>query len=121
MKFIETLHAPVRKRENLDLFATNTAFFFSMLDYLQEKNIKTIICTLPLYKTYIENLNPNIVNRRNQIIDSIKNKYPNIIIFENENNTNYFHATDYINHNHLNPDGAKKYTLLVNDLINSLE
>lgn len=109
------------QKENPKIFKNNTAYLFSMLDYIDDHNLQAIICTLPLYKRYNINLNSNIVKRRDSIISVIKKRYPNVIFMEEENDTINFKVTDFNNANHLNPNGAKKFTLLLNKQVNKLD
>lgn len=107
------------KRENKTIFKKNTAYLFEMLDYLKSENLKVVVCTLPLYKTYLNERNKSIVRRRDSILEIIKMQYSNVIVLNKENDTLQFNVKDFLNENHLNPDGAKKFTALVNDAIES--
>ncbi len=107
-------------REDLDIFKKNTAFLFEMLDYAKAENLKVVVCALPLYKTYLKERNPNIVRRRDSVLRVIKNKYNNVILLNEEADTLNFTVNDFLNENHLNPDGAKKFTALVNSKLDSL-
>lgn len=106
--------------ENLETFKTNTAYLFSMLEYIKNHNLQAIICTLPLYKTYEDNLNRNIVFRRDSIISEIRIRYPEVIFIEAEKDSN-FKITDFNNANHLNSDGAKKFSQFLNNTLNNLD
>jgi hypothetical protein len=118
---ISKLITTPNQKENPNIFKNNTAYLFSMLDYISDRDLKVIICTLPLYTTYTKNLNINIVKRRDSVISIIKNKYPNSFFIEAERDTINFNVTDFNNANHLNPNGAKKFTLLLNKLVNKLD
>ncbi|SRX75889.1 hypothetical protein [Aequorivita antarctica] len=107
-------------REDLDVFKKNTAYLFEMLDYMQAENLKVIVCTLPLYKTYLNERNPNVVRRRDSVLGIIKSKYGNVVLLNKETDTLNFTVKDFLNENHLNPDGAKKFTAMVNRTIDSL-
>lgn len=107
-------------REDLTLFKNNTAYLYEMIDFMKEKNLNVIICTVPLYKTYLKKRNPNIVRRRDSILAVIEKKYDNVILLNKETDTLQFSAKDFLNENHLNPDGAKKFTALVNRKLDSL-
>lgn len=102
---------------NLKTFNHNTAFLYDMLDYIQKEDLKVIVCTMPLYKTYLDKRNPDILTRRDSILRLLPNKYNNVKIFERENDTVNFSTSDYINHNHLNPRGAKKFSKALNEFI----
>ncbi len=107
-------------REDLIIFRKNTAYLFEMLEYAKAEKLKVIVCTFPLYKTYLKERNPNIVRRRDSILGIIKKKYNNVVLLNEETDTLYFTAKDFLNENHLNPDGAKKFTDLVNQKLDSL-
>lgn len=107
-------------REDTAIFKKNTAYLFEMLDYLQAKKLKVIVATLPLYKTYLKERNPNVVQRRDSVLSVIKKKYSNVILLNEETDTLQFTAKDFLNENHLNPDGAKKFTAMVNQKLDSL-
>ncbi len=107
-------------REDLDIFKKNTAYFFKMLDYAKTEDLKVIVCTLPLYKTYLKERNQNIVRRRDSVLKIIKSKYKNVVLLNEETDTLNFTANDFLNENHLNPDGAKKFTDLINRKLDSL-
>jgi hypothetical protein len=107
-------------REDLTIFKKNTAYLLEMLEYAKAENLKVVVCTLPLYKTYLKERNPNIVRRRDSVLSVIKNKYNNVVLLNEEADTLNFTVKDFLNENHLNPDGAKKFTALVNSKIDSL-
>ncbi len=108
------------KSEDAAIFKRNTAYLFEMMDYSKAENLKVIVCTLPLYKTYLKDRNPNIVRRRDSVLSIIKQKYSNVILLDEEADTLNFTEKDFLNENHLNPDGGKKFTALVNRAIESL-
>lgn len=116
---ISKLKTTPNQQENPEIFKHNTVYFYSMLDYLKEQQIQTIICSLPLYKTYRSHLNPNIVRRRDSIITVIKKNYPNVIFLNVENDTD-FKVENFNNANHLNLSGAKIFSEKLNEVINDL-
>ena len=71
-------------REDLTIFKKNTAYLFEILDYIQKRDLKVIIVTVPLYKTYLHKRNPNIVRRRDSILSVIKTKYDNVVLLDKE-------------------------------------
>ncbi|TXD68017.1 hypothetical protein [Aequorivita lipolytica] len=106
--------------EDLSIFNRNTAYLYRILDYTKAENLQVIICTTPFYKTYLKARNPNILRRRDSILQVIEKKYGNITLLFQENDTLHFTVRDFINENHLNPDGAKKFTGFVNQKLDSL-
>lgn len=111
----------VINREDSIVFKKNTAFLFEMMDYMKSKDLKVIICTMPLYKTYVKKRLPGLVHRRDSVLDVIKKKYNNVVLLEEEADTINFTVKDFLNENHLNPDGAKKFTPLLNQKLDSLD
>ena len=107
----------ITTKENLDLFKTNSSTLFSMLSRFDSDNIKVIIVTIPTYKAYLESRNQNILKRRDSILRVVKNNFKNVTILELESDTINFVVADYINHNHLNPTGARKFTSELNKLL----
>lgn len=107
-------------REDKKIFKKNTAYLFEMLEYLKSEKLNVVICTVPLYKTYLKERNSNVVRRRDSILDVIKRQYTNVIVLNKEEDILHFGVKDYLNENHLNPDGAKKFTTLVNSAFNGL-
>ncbi len=107
--------------EDLSIFKKNTKLFFELLDYLEHEKINIIICKAPMYKTFLSKRNPSILKRRDSILQVVSLKYFGIKILDVEEDTLNFNVNDYINHSHLNPDGAKKFTLLLNEIINNIE
>ena len=117
---INKIKARPNQIENLETYKINTAYLFSILDYIKDNDLQAVICTLPLYKTYVDNLNSNIVFRRDGIISEIRIKYPEVIFIEAEGDPN-FNITDFNNANHLNSDGAKKFSQLLNTTLSNLD
>ncbi|RMA59007.1 hypothetical protein [Ulvibacter antarcticus] len=103
---------------DIDLFTKNTQFLFEMLDYCKSEKLNVVVCTMPLYKTYLKKRNPDILRRRDSILQIISVKYDNLRLFNKETDTVNFSASDFINQNHLNPKGAEKFSKALNLLIN---
>lgn len=103
--------------ENLQLFKTNTHFLYKMLDYLKEKKLNVVITSLPMHFYYLRDRNPNILRRRDSVLELILKKYDNVRAFKKEEDSVNFGTRDYINHNHLNPRGAEKFTNQLNSFI----
>ena len=115
---ISKLKTTPNQKENPDIFNHNTAYFYSMLDFLKDHQIQTIICSLPLYKTYRDQLNPNIVRRRDSIIEVIKINYPDVLFLNVENDPD-FKVEDFNNANHLDLSGAKIFSEKLNEILNN--
>lgn len=107
----------INTNENSFLFKNNTNFFLKMLDYLRSENLKVVVVTFPMHHYYLKDRNPNILKRRDSILDMISEKYSNVRIFSKEEDTTTFTNKDHYNWNHLNSDGAKKFTKALNTFI----
>jgi hypothetical protein len=107
-------------REDLSIFKKNSAYLFEIMDYMEKQHLNVILVTVPLYKTYLDERNPNIVRRRDSVISEILKKYDNVILLNKETDSLQFKVEDFLNENHLNPDGAKKFTALINQKLDSL-
>ncbi|WP_432410414.1 hypothetical protein [Rasiella sp. SM2506] len=104
----------INKEPSLAIFKNNTQLFFKMLDYLEEKGMHVIICEVPMYKTYLPQRVPEILNRRDSIVTLAKERYKNINVFLLETDTVHYNVKDYWNQSHMNPNGAKKFSSALN-------
>lgn len=118
-KISEVPNFKINTEPNPYIFETNTALFHEMLDFLTERNLKVIIAKAPMYRTYHPRKNPAILRRRDSILAGVLQKYPNTQLLDLENNTVDFNVKDYWNQSHLNPEGAKKFTMRLNELLNA--
>jgi len=103
------------------IFNKNTSYFYEMLDYLSERNLNIIVCNVPMYKTYLEIRNPVILKRRDSILKVVSETYPSVHFLNKEEDSITFEAEDFVNHSHLNPKGAKKFTEKLNKIIQQLD
>ncbi len=99
-------------------FILNTRKMNSMIEYCLEKGIKVILLSNPVYLSYRNNYVKDKDNRRHLYLDSLS-KLQNVFRFNFENDNRFF-VNDFKNDDHLNPSGAKKYTLLVNECLKKL-
>lgn len=111
----------INTEPNLSIFATNTSLFDDMLAYLSEKKIKVIICKVPMYKTYHARKHPDILRRRDSVIDQLLRKYSNVSLMDAETDTLNYEVKDFWNQSHLNPKGAKKFTARLNAVLQTLD
>ncbi len=111
----------INKEPNPEIFEKNTALFFEMLEYLKSKNIQVIICEIPMYKTYLPQRVPEILQRRDSIVKLAKQRYSNVDLFLLETDTTTYTAKDYWNQSHMNPRGAKKYAAALNAFLRKAE
>jgi hypothetical protein len=103
--------------ESTYLFKKNTEFLYKMLDFLAEKKLNVVIATLPMHHYYLRNRNPDILKRRDSILELVLKNYNNVRADRKEEDSITYTTSDFINHNHLNPRGAEKFTTELNAFI----
>lgn len=86
-----------------------------MIQYCKVNNLRIVLVSSPLYKTYIEMENPKKKKRIIDFMDYLKTKY-HVEYYDFSENNN-FYIQDFSNDDHLNAIGAKKYSLMLNRLI----
>ena len=114
---IPTKSSEINTSESSYLFEKNTEFLYKMLNYLADKKLNVVITTLPMHRYYLRDRNPNILRRRDSILKLVLKNYNNVRTFRKEEDSINFTTPDFINHNHLNPIGAKKFTTELNTFI----
>jgi len=114
---IPTESSELNTSESVYLFEKNTKFLYKILDYLSDNNINVVLTSLPMHRYYLRGRNPNILRRRDSILELVLENYKNVRAFRKEEDTIHFKTSDYINHNHLNPGGAEKFTKELNTFI----
>ncbi|MFT7628072.1 MAG: hypothetical protein ACI9AT_002184 [Ulvibacter sp.] len=103
--------------ESSYFFENNTEFLYKMLDYLSEEKLNVIVTTLPMHRYYLKDRNPNILKRRDSILELVLKNYNNVRAFRKEEDSINFITSDFKDHNHLNPRGAEKFTTELNTFI----
>lgn len=108
----------IRNKENINIFNINTPFFYQMIKTAISNEKQVVITCIPTYKTYLKKRNINILKRRDSILNDIKMKFPEVKYLNLEKDTITFGVRDYINENHLNANGAEKFTKKLNEVLN---
>jgi hypothetical protein len=70
-----------------------------------------------MYTTYIQNEVAEKNNRKNEYVDSLLSLHDNITYFNFEK-SKLFKVHDFKNDDHLNSNGAKKFTIIIDSLLN---
>ncbi len=99
------------------MFISISEMSVNILDYLADKKLNVVITTLPMHRYYLRDRNPNILRRRDSILELVLKNYNNVRAFRKEEDSINFKTSDFINHNHLNPLGAEKFTSELNAFI----
>lgn len=107
---IAQLDFVVRASENREIFKHNSSYFLNMIKELETMGLDVIVTTTPLYNTYKDKRNPHILKRRDSILQVVEQRFPKVRIFNCEADCTDFTVKDFLNHNHLNAEGARKFT-----------
>lgn len=110
----------INLRPNTDIFYPNVAYFNEMLDFLTANNYQVILCTAPMYTTYLERRNPDILRRRDSTLAAVSEKYKNVFVLDMEESGAQYELSDFWNQSHLSPNGAKKFTGALNRFLSEL-
>ncbi len=97
------------------LFKKNAELFIDMIETIKTTDRQIIIVKPPMYKTFLTKRVPHIVHRRDSLLNSISQTFPDIKFLDLEADTVNFKAIHYKNQSHLNPTGAKVFTQLLLD------
>lgn len=100
---------------DFNLVAFNISVLDRIASELNKKNVKMVFVTTPVYKTYQQHISKRNYELMINTIESISNKY-------SANYFNYFYDTrfqlvDYSDNDHLNEEGAKKFSIILKDEI----
>jgi hypothetical protein len=105
---------------SLENYLFNKNKMNKIIDYCILHNIKAVLVETPAYITYRETFISEKFARREEYIDSlIKTAKSNILLLNYESDAR-FTIKDFKNDDHLNSDGAKKFTSLINKEIKKL-
>ncbi len=94
-------------------YSKNIEYLKSMIEMLRKRNIKVVIITTPVYKTYYDNINRKNYQDMQDNIRSITQEYG--IKYYNYINDSRFSIMDFRDNDHLNPSGAAKFSKILND------
>jgi hypothetical protein len=116
-KKIATYKFQINTKVAPEIFKKNVEHFILMLDTFRNDKIKVLIVTPPMYKEYLAKRNPEILKRRDSILFQVRKQYDNVEFLLLEEDTLLFETRDFLNHNHLNPRGARKLATEVNKIL----
>lgn len=87
-----------------------------LINRCYEMEIGVILVSTPMYKTFDRHKTENKKQHRTQLLDSLLAVHKDLIYLDFEYDKR-FKVTDFRDEDHLNPDGAKKFTQILNDTI----
>jgi len=90
-----------------------------LIKYLQSRNITPVLLTYPTYSLMRSFLDTSIIERNRNIANTLSQKYqmPYLDYFDDDS----FTVSDYFNCDHLNAQGAAKFSKKVNAVIMEIE
>lgn len=110
----------INKTPNLEIFKINSDLFIEMLETISNDGYEIIVVTIPMYTAYLPARNPEILHRRDSLLTLIGERIPNVSILNLEEDTLHFNVKHYWNQSHLNPNGAKVFTQLLQKQLDEL-
>ncbi|WP_067149412.1 hypothetical protein [Pseudotamlana agarivorans] len=108
------------KYEDIDAYKKNTSTICHLIDKCVNNDIIPIVISPPVYKNYFNSYIISKEKRRKDYINQILLKYPAMVYIDYEQDSRFI-VTDFKDEDHLNPNGAKKFSMLLNDTINVIE
>ena len=101
------------KYENIEAYNKNTITFSYMINKCIKNGITPIIISPPVFKNYFNSYLNAKEKRRKDYINQILEKYPSVIYLDYEQDSRFV-ITDFKNEDHLNPNGAEKFSSILN-------
>lgn len=99
-----------------DLLQDNIDKYRAIIEWCSNRNAQVIIVTLPAYKSYRNNLNKEQLNKMLQVGNLLDSEFKNCSYF-NFMDEESFIAEDFYDADHLSANGAQKFSLIINSLI----
>jgi len=91
-------------------------YYHKILNLLSENEIKVYVINTPFNQSSFENTSLNYKNGYNEYILQLKNKYPDVLWF----NELIFYSNDFFGDpSHLNKKGSKKFSKYVKNILNN--
>jgi hypothetical protein len=86
-----------------------------------EKNVKVIMVTPPAMSMWYEKMEKEQLETMYHVADSLSSVFDNVVYWDFFRADSLFTVDEFYNPTHLNPRGAKKFTMMLNDSINKIE
>ena len=113
-KLIHNEQAMMKYKSSVDILG-------KILNKCQEKNVKVILVTPPAMRMYYDRMDNYQRETMYHVADSLTNAFDNVVYWDFMKADSLFTMDEFYNPTHLNPRGAKKFTLMLNDSISNLE
>lgn len=86
-----------------------------MIDLLKKQNIQVMLVSTPVFHTYYDDLNSDVLRNNKQVLDSISSTYD--VPYFNFMQLPELEMADFSDNDHLSQSGAIKFTTLLGKLI----
>lgn len=94
----------------------NYPWFSEIVKFCNEQNLDLVITSTPTLEIYNAHIDPLIIRRRDSILQHTVLKFPDVKLFNQENDISY-KIEDFYDYNHLNHKGAEKFTKRLDNFI----
>ena len=98
------------------IYKENYKLLEAIVDLCQKNEVKVVLVMMPAYKSYVQHLNQNQLEKTISAAKFIDSKYSNCRFF-NFLTDNQFKQSDFLDADHLNREGAEKFTILMDRLL----
>ncbi|MDT0688335.1 hypothetical protein RM549_00955 [Salegentibacter sp. F188] len=102
--------------KNKQALKENSKLLSEFFSYCRNNNIEVLLYSSPTHFLYNELRDKAMIRERDSLVKKFGKNFPFIKFFNEEENKS-FTANYYYNANHLNPKGAKKATIRLNEFI----
>ncbi len=96
----------------------NREYLKTLVELSAEHKKKVILITAPVTKEYKEQFNYDFLSRFYREIDNFLKEHPSVV-YQDLSSSDVFESSDFTNSDHLNNEGSKKLTLIVNKSLNN--
>ena len=98
------------------IYTENYKLLEAIVDLCQKNEVKVVLVMMPAHKSYVQHLNQNQLEKTISAAKFIDSKYSNCRFF-NFLTDNQFKQSDFLDADHLNREGAEKFTILMDRLL----
>ena len=95
---------------------SNVEAFRELISICKNRNINVLLITPPAFKSYYNNLDTDQLNKTIEVGKGLAQQYPNCSYY-NFLERQDFTTSDFYDADHLNAEGAKKFSLLLNNIL----
>ncbi|WP_157757614.1 hypothetical protein [Pseudalgibacter alginicilyticus] len=123
MKDLHSIGIAVAKKHTIngqELYEENVDYLKRIITYCHNRNIKVLLVTTPVYKSYFSNLDKKQLNTTIAVGEQMESNYINCYYY-NLLNSFKFTDDDFFDSDHLNEKGAEKLTFFLNEEILTLD